>query len=50
MLLASNHLSFIDIFAIPVAAPRKVSFLAKRSTSPAPGVRGRFVRGLHGGR
>jgi 1-acyl-sn-glycerol-3-phosphate acyltransferase len=29
VILASNHLSFIDSFAIPLAAPRQVSFLAK---------------------
>ena len=29
VILASNHLSFIDSFAIPLVAPRKVSFLAK---------------------
>ncbi len=29
VILASNHLSFIDSFAIPLAAPRQVRFLAK---------------------
>lgn len=29
VILASNHLSFIDSFAIPLAAPRQVHFLAK---------------------
>lgn len=46
VLLASNHLSFIDSFAIPVAAPRKVSFLAKQEYFTGTGVRGRFVRGF----
>ena len=46
VLLASNHLSFIDSFAIPVAAPRKVSFLAKEEYFTGTGVRGRFVRGF----
>ena len=46
VLLASNHLSFIDSFAIPVAAPRKVSFLAKSEYFTGTGVRGRFVRGF----
>lgn len=46
VLLASNHLSFIDSFAIPVAAPRKVSFLAKSDYFTGTGVRGRFVRGF----
>ena len=43
VLLASNHLSFIDSFAIPVAAPRKVSFLAKSEYFTGTGVRGRFL-------
>lgn len=46
VLLASNHLSFIDSFAIPVAAPRKVSFLAKHEYFTGTGIRGRFVRGF----
>ena len=46
VLLASNHLSFIDSFAIPVAAPRKVSFLAKAEYFTGTGVRGRLVRGF----
>ncbi|CAN7209297.1 lysophospholipid acyltransferase family protein [Knoellia sp. LjRoot47] len=46
VLLASNHLSFIDSFAIPVAAPRKVSFLAKAEYFSGTGIRGRFVRGF----
>jgi len=29
VILASNHFSFIDSFAIPLAAPRQVRFLAK---------------------
>lgn len=46
VLLASNHLSFIDSFAIPVAAPRKVSFLAKAEYFTGTGIKGRFVRGF----
>lgn len=46
VLLASNHLSFIDSFAIPVAAPRKVSFLAKEEYFTGTGIKGRFVRGF----
>lgn len=46
VLLASNHLSFIDSFAIPVAAPRKVSFLAKHEYFTGTGIKGRFVRGF----
>ncbi|MFC7490114.1 MULTISPECIES: lysophospholipid acyltransferase family protein [unclassified Knoellia] len=46
VLLASNHLSFIDSFAIPVAAPRKVSFLAKHDYFTGKGIKGRLVRGF----
>lgn len=46
VLLASNHLSFIDSFAIPLAAPRKVSFLAKSDYFTAPGVAGAIRRSL----
>ncbi|EAQ00532.1 1-acylglycerol-3-phosphate O-acyltransferase [Janibacter sp. HTCC2649] len=46
VLLASNHLSFIDSFAIPVAAPRKVSFLAKHDYFIGTGIKGRLVRGF----
>jgi 1-acyl-sn-glycerol-3-phosphate acyltransferase len=46
VLLASNHLSFIDSFAIPIAAPRKVSFLAKKEYFTGTGIRGRFIRGF----
>ncbi len=44
VILASNHLSFIDSFAIPLAAPRKVSFLAKQDYFTQTGVRGRLRR------
>ncbi|PRY59443.1 1-acyl-sn-glycerol-3-phosphate acyltransferase [Knoellia remsis] len=46
VLLASNHLSFIDSFAIPIASPRKVAFLAKSDYFTGTGLRGRFVRGF----
>lgn len=44
VIFASNHLSFIDSIAIPVAAPRQVHFLAKASYFDGPGVRGWFSR------
>lgn len=44
VLLASNHLSFIDSFAIPLAAPRKVAFLAKSDYFTRPGVAGTLLR------
>ena len=37
VLIASNHLSFIDSFAIPIAAPRPVASSRSPTTSPAPG-------------
>lgn len=40
VILASNHLSFIDSIAIPVAAPRPVHFLAKSSYFDGTGFRG----------
>ena len=46
VLLASNHLSFIDSFAIPLAAPRKVSFLAKSDYFTGPGIGGSMRRNL----
>ncbi len=46
VLLASNHLSFIDSFAIPIAAPRPVSFLAKVEYFTGTGVSGAIRRGF----
>ena len=47
VLLASNHFSFIDSFTIPLAAPRKVRFLAKdtywEGRGPIPLVRKAFM-------
>ncbi|MBO3663275.1 lysophospholipid acyltransferase family protein [Microbacterium stercoris] len=45
LIFASNHLSFIDSVAIPVAAaPRAVNFLAKSSYFEGTGVKGWFSR------
>lgn len=44
VILASNHLSFIDSIAIPVAAPRPVHFLAKSSYFEGRGIAGWFTR------
>lgn len=44
VILASNHLSFIDSFAIPIVAPRPVSFLAKADYFTGTGVRGAVSR------
>ena len=46
VILASNHLSFIDSFAIPTMAPRKVAYLAKAEYFTTPGVGGWFTRTL----
>jgi 1-acyl-sn-glycerol-3-phosphate acyltransferase len=44
LIVASNHLSFIDSFIIPLAIPRPVSFIAKASYFEGKGLKGRFVR------
>ena len=44
VLLASNHLSFIDSVVIPVVVPRKVVFLAKSDYFTGPGLRGAAQR------
>ncbi len=46
VILASNHLSFIDSFAIPIVAPRPVSFLAKSDYFTGTGVGGALRRGF----
>jgi 1-acyl-sn-glycerol-3-phosphate acyltransferase len=46
VILASNHLSFIDSFAIPIVAPRPVSFLAKSEYFTGSGVVGAVRRGF----
>ena len=49
VLLASNHLSFIDSVVIPIVAPRKVVFLAKAEYFNGTGVKGALSRGWFGG-
>ncbi|WP_298038701.1 lysophospholipid acyltransferase family protein [uncultured Microbacterium sp.] len=44
VIFASNHLSFIDSIAIPVAAPRPVHFLAKSTYFEGTGFRGAMMR------
>jgi 1-acyl-sn-glycerol-3-phosphate acyltransferase len=44
VLLASNHLSFMDSVVIPIVAPRQVVFLAKKEYFEGTGVRGRLRR------
>lgn len=45
-IIASNHLSFIDSIAIPVASPRRVHFLAKSTYFEGKGLKGRIVGGF----
>ena len=40
VILASNHLSFVDSVVIPIVVPRKVVFLAKSDYFDGPGVKG----------
>ncbi|MFF0233905.1 lysophospholipid acyltransferase family protein [Micromonospora sp. NPDC005254] len=44
VILAANHLSFIDSVVIPLAAPRPVAFLAKAEYFQQPGLKGRLTR------
>jgi 1-acyl-sn-glycerol-3-phosphate acyltransferase len=43
VILASNHLSFVDSIVIPLAVPRRVRFLAKAEYFEGTGPRGRAV-------
>ncbi len=43
VIIASNHLSFIDSVVIPLAVPRRVRFLAKAEYFTGRGPRGRIV-------
>ncbi|MBC3843662.1 1-acyl-sn-glycerol-3-phosphate acyltransferase [Streptacidiphilus sp. 4-A2] len=44
VILASNHLSFIDSVVIPLVAPRPVVFLAKAEYFTGTGLKGRLSR------
>jgi 1-acyl-sn-glycerol-3-phosphate acyltransferase len=44
VIIASNHLSFIDSVVIPLAMPRPVTFLAKSDYFTGRGLRGWLVR------
>jgi len=46
VLLASNHLSFVDSIVIPLVAPRRVVFLAKAEYFTGHGLRGAWMRWL----
>lgn len=44
VILASNHLSFIDSVLIPVVAPRQVAFIAKAEYFESPGLKGWLMK------
>ncbi|PJI91003.1 lysophospholipid acyltransferase family protein [Luteimicrobium subarcticum] len=44
VILASNHLSFIDSLLIPVVSPRQVTYMAKAEYFTGKGVKGRLSR------
>jgi 1-acyl-sn-glycerol-3-phosphate acyltransferase len=44
LIVASNHLSFIDSFIIPLSIPRPVTYVAKASYFEGKGIKGRVVR------
>jgi len=44
LIVASNHLSFIDSFIIPLVIPRPVTYIAKADYFTGRGLKGRFVR------
>ena len=46
LLLASNHLSFVDSIVIPLASPRRVVFLAKSEYFTGHGLRGAIKRAM----
>ena len=46
VILASNHLSFIDSIVIPTVAPRRVALLAKAEYFTGGGIPGWFTRTL----
>lgn len=46
VILASNHLSFIDSVVIPLTAPRRVHFLAKAEYFTGTGIKGALSKGF----
>lgn len=44
LIIASNHLSFIDSFIIPLSIPRPVTYIGKAEYFEKTGLKGRFVR------
>ncbi|MGH3501199.1 MAG: lysophospholipid acyltransferase family protein [Nocardioidaceae bacterium] len=46
VLIASNHLSFVDSIVLPLVSPRRVFYLAKAEYFEGRGLRGIFLRRL----
>lgn len=46
VIIASNHLSFLDSVILSVMMPRRVKFIAKAEYLTTPGVKGRIMREL----
>ena len=44
VILAANHLSFVDSVVIPILVPRRVAFLAKSDYFEGPGVKGQLTK------
>ncbi len=44
VILAANHLSFVDSMIIPMVAPRRVAFIAKAEYFETRGIKGRLMR------
>jgi len=44
VIIASNHLSFLDSVIISAFMPRRVKFIAKAEYVNSPGIKGRFMR------
>ncbi|HEU5355194.1 MAG TPA: lysophospholipid acyltransferase family protein [Actinocrinis sp.] len=44
VILASNHLSFVDSLLIPMITPRRVAFIAKAEYFETKGVKGRMMK------
>lgn len=49
VILAANHLAFLDSFVLPLMVPRQVHFLGKHEYFTAPGMRGRAIAALFRG-
>ena len=49
VILASNHLSFVDSMVIPIVVPRRVAFLAKSDYFEQPGIKGRLAKAWYDG-